>query len=38
MAPSIGTRDTKNLSGGVAVADALSNDGKIVVAHTLKAT
>jgi hypothetical protein len=31
-------RYTENLSGGVAVADALSNDGEIVIAHTLKAT
>jgi len=38
MAPTIGARDTENLSGGAAVADALPNDGEIVVAHTLKAT
>jgi hypothetical protein len=38
MPPAIGARDTENFSGGVAVADALPNDGKIVVAHTLKAT
>src|SRR5215207_3310987 len=37
MAPPVGAGNAEKLSGSVAVADALTDCDKIVVAHTLKA-